>query len=44
MLSNTIVDETAKNSKPLKIITGQPVQDEPVDVAAWIRFLRVWKN
>ena len=43
MLSNTIVDETAKNGKPLKIVTGQLIQDEPVDVAAWIRFLREMK-
>ena len=38
MLSAPIVSKSIKNSNPLKIISAS--QDEPVDVAAWTRFLR----
>jgi len=42
MLSDTIVNKTRKNCNPPKIISDHS-QEDPVDAAAWMRFLRDMK-
>ena len=43
MKSKAIVSKSRKNCNPLKIISDTATQDDPIDVAAWIRFVREMK-